>query len=103
MNISQAAARLRSARRVAVLTGAGVSAESGIPTFRDARTGLWARFRPEDLASPEAYWRDPELVWDWYAGRYRDVTQAQPNRAHRLLAGLEEGRAADDGRSFTLV
>ncbi|MGI8747911.1 MAG: SIR2 family NAD-dependent protein deacylase, partial [Deinococcus sp.] len=48
-------------------------------------------------------WRDPELVWDWYAGRYRDVTQAQPNRTHRLLAGLEEGRAAGDARTFTLV
>jgi NAD-dependent deacetylase len=87
-------AALAAARRVAVLTGAGVSAESGIPTFRDAQTGHWARFRPEDLASPEAYWRNPELVWDWYAGRYRDVTAAQPNAAHLLLARLEREKGA---------
>ena len=61
--------RLRSARRVAALTGAGVSQESGLRTFRDAQTGLWARYKPEDLASPEAFRRDPKLVWDWYAWR----------------------------------
>ncbi|BDP40520.1 NAD-dependent protein deacylase [Deinococcus aetherius] len=89
MNLAEARAALRSARRVAVLTGAGVSAESGIPTFRDAQTGHWARFRPEDLASPGAYRRDPETVWQWYAGRYADVTRARPNPAHLLLADLE--------------
>jgi NAD-dependent deacetylase len=56
--------RLRHAQRVVALTGAGVSAESGIPTFRDAQNGLWARFRPEELATPEAFRRDPQLVWD---------------------------------------
>ncbi|EYB69548.1 silent information regulator protein Sir2 [Deinococcus phoenicis] len=95
MNLAEARTALGNARRVAVLTGAGVSAESGIPTFRDAQTGHWARFRPEDLASPEAYRRDPETVWQWYAGRYADVTRARPNGAHRLLAGLE--RAKGDG------
>ncbi|AAF09608.1 SIR2 family NAD-dependent protein deacylase [Deinococcus radiodurans] len=89
MDLSQARAALKAARRVAVLTGAGISAESGIPTFRDAQTGHWARFRPEDLASPDAYRRDPDLVWEWYAGRYRDVLAAQPNRGHELLAELE--------------
>ena len=62
---------LRAAQYVAVLTGAGVSAESGIPTFRDAQTGLWAQYRPEDLATPEAFERNPKLVWDWYAWRQR--------------------------------
>lgn len=81
---------LSTARRVAVLTGAGISAESGIPTFRDAQTGHWARFRPEDLASPRAYAANPELVWEWYAGRYRDVMAAQPNEGHFLLATLEQ-------------
>ncbi|HEY1016922.1 MAG TPA: NAD-dependent deacylase [Herpetosiphonaceae bacterium] len=80
---------LRSAKRVAVLTGAGISAESGIPTFRDAQTGLWARFRAEDLASPEAFERDPQLVWDWYAMRRELVTQAAPNPGHYALAELE--------------
>ncbi|GAA5514629.1 NAD-dependent protein deacylase Sir2 [Deinococcus carri] len=94
MNLPEARAALASARRVAVLTGAGVSAESGIPTFRDAQTGHWARFRPEDLASPEAYRRDPETVWQWYAGRYADVSRAQPNEAHRLLAELERAKGA---------
>ena len=60
---------LRRARHVAVLTGAGVSAESGLPTFRDALTGLWAQHRPEDLATPEAFERDPRTVWAWYRMR----------------------------------
>ncbi len=104
MDLSEAAARLQAARRVVVMTGAGISAESGIPTFRDAQTGHWARFRPEDLASPEAYWRDPVMVWDWYAGRYRDVTAAAPNRGHTLLAELERQKLAGHGEgAFRLV
>ncbi|TDE86442.1 NAD-dependent deacylase [Deinococcus sp. S9] len=99
MNLTQARAALQQARRVAVLTGAGVSAESGIPTFRDAQTGYWARFRPEDLASPEAYRRDPQTVWQWYASRYKAVTRAQPNAAHRLLAELER----EKGEGFFLA
>ncbi|MFC4639093.1 Sir2 family NAD-dependent protein deacetylase [Deinococcus hohokamensis] len=99
MTLDAARAALSAAQRVAVLTGAGVSAESGIPTFRDAQTGHWARFRPEDLASPAAYQRDPDMVWAWYAGRYRDVLRAEPNEAHRLLARLE----ADKGGGFFLA
>jgi NAD-dependent deacetylase len=87
--VVECAARLRAAKHVAVLTGAGVSAESGIPTFRDALTGLWARYRPEDLATPQAFARDPALVWRWYDWRYGLVTRAQPNAAHRALAALE--------------
>ncbi|WP_261664035.1 Sir2 family NAD-dependent protein deacetylase [Deinococcus sp. Marseille-Q6407] len=94
MDLRSARAALQIARRVAVLTGAGVSAASGIPTFRDAQSGHWARFRPEDLASPEAYAADPELVWAWYAGRYRDVLAAQPNPAHHLLVRLEQQKGA---------
>jgi NAD-dependent deacetylase len=80
---------LRSARRVAVLTGAGVSAESGVPTFRDAQTGLWAQYNPEELATPEAFRRNPQLVWEWYAWRRELVAQAEPNPAHLALAELE--------------
>lgn len=81
--------RLRQARHVAVLTGAGVSAESGVPTFRDAQTGLWARYKAEDLATPEAFARDPELVWSWYRMRAELVRRAAPNPAHLALARLE--------------
>lgn len=82
-------AALRAARRIAVLTGAGVSAESGVPTFRDAQTGLWSRFRPEALATPEAFARDPRLVWDWYEWRRGLVAAAAPNPAHVALARME--------------
>ncbi len=81
-------AALRSARQVAILTGAGVSAESGIPTFRDALTGLWADYRPEDLATPEGFRRNPELVWRWYRARRVAVAQALPNAGHWALAAL---------------
>lgn len=81
---------LRAARRVAVLTGAGVSAESGVPTFRDAQTGLWARFRPEELATPEAFRRNPQLVWGWYEWRRGLVARAEPNAGHLALARLEK-------------
>jgi len=82
-------AALRAARRIAVLTGAGASAESGIPTFRDAQTGLWARFRPEELATPAAFARDPRLVWEWYEWRRGLVALAQPNPAHHALARMQ--------------
>jgi NAD-dependent deacetylase len=80
---------LRNAERLAVLTGAGISAESGIPTFRDAQTGLWARFRPEDLASPEAFMRDPVMVWEWYRWRRGLVDGALPNAGHKAIAELQ--------------
>jgi NAD-dependent protein deacetylase/lipoamidase len=79
------AGRLRRAQRVTVLTGAGVSAASGVPTFRGAG-GLWRRFRPEELATPEAFARDPKTVWEWYAWRRDLVARAKPNRAHEVLA-----------------
>jgi NAD-dependent deacetylase len=80
---------LRAAQRVTALTGAGISAESGVPTFRDAQTGLWARYRPEELATPEAFRRNPGLVWDWYIWRRERVAQAHPNPGHRALAEME--------------
>ena len=80
---------LRAAHRVVALTGSGISAESGVPTFRDAQTGLWARYDPQELATPEAFARDPELVWKWYAWRRGLVEGARPNAGHRALADLE--------------
>jgi NAD-dependent deacetylase len=88
---------LSSATRVAALTGSGISAESGIPTFRGAG-GLWRTFRPEELATPEAFARDPKLVWEWYDWRRGLVAAAQPNPAHLALARLEQRCEA-----FTLV
>lgn len=85
---------LRRAQRVTVLTGAGVSAESGVPTFRDAQTGLWARYSPEELATPEAFARHPRLVWEWYAWRRQLVAQARPNPAHLALARMARHFAA---------
>lgn len=79
---------LRGARHVLVYTGAGVSAESGIPTFRGGQ-GLWDRFRIEDLATPDAFARHPQRVWGWYAWRMGLVAAAQPNAAHQALAGME--------------
>ena len=96
--LSQAADALKKAQHVCVLTGAGISAESGIPTFRDALTGLWANFNPEDLATPEAFERDPKFVWDWYEFRRELIRQAQPNPGHFALAEL-----ADRVPRFTLV
>ncbi len=80
---------LRSASSLVVLTGAGISAESGVPTFRDAQTGLWERYRPEDLATPEAFEADPGLVWKWYAWRRELIGGVEPNAGHRALADLE--------------
>jgi NAD-dependent deacetylase len=81
---------LRHAGRVVFLTGSGISAESGVPTFRDEMTGLWARYRPEELATPEAFRRDPMLVWSWYRERRRHVATAQPNPGHLAIARLQD-------------
>jgi NAD-dependent deacetylase len=78
---------LAEARRVAALTGAGVSAESGVPTFRGPG-GLWKNFRPEDLATPEAFARDPRLVWEWYEWRRQKIAAVEPNAGHYALAEL---------------
>jgi NAD-dependent deacetylase len=82
-------AALRHAEHVVVLTGAGISAESGVPTFRDAQTGLWAKYDPQELATPEAFARNPRLVWDWYAYRRELISERAPNPAHLALALLE--------------
>ena len=84
------AGHLRGAGHVVALTGAGISAESGVPTFRDAQTGLWARYRPEELATPDAFMRDPRMVWEWYAWRRALVAKAAPNAGHFALVELEQ-------------
>lgn len=81
--------RLRQVTRVAVLTGAGISAESGVPTFRDARKGLWEKYQPEELATPRAFLKNPSLVWEWYAWRRQLVAQALPNPGHLALVELQ--------------
>ena len=81
---------LQKARHAVVVTGAGISAESGIPTFRDAQSGLWAQFRPEELASEKGFRADPERVWQWYAWRRQQVLQIQPNPGHHALAHLQQ-------------
>jgi len=86
--VEAAVRALAQAQFVVALTGAGISAESGIPTFRGPG-GLWRSFRPEDLATPEAFARDPELVWEWYAWRQGLVAAAEPNAGHRALVALE--------------
>lgn len=88
MTISTLAQRLREAQHVVVFTGAGASAESGIPTFRDALTGLWERFDPAQLATSEAFRADPSLCWGWYEWRRYKVLRAQPNGAHLAIAEL---------------
>lgn len=89
---------IRRAQKIAVMTGAGISAESGIPTFREAQTGLWAEFRPEELATPEAFQRNPKLVWDWYQWRRSLIAKTQPNPGHYALVSLAEKVAG-----FTLI
>lgn len=86
--ISALAKSLVAAKRVVILTGAGISAESGVPTFRQAQTGLWRRYSPEDLATPGAFQRDPALVWGWYQWRRRLILRAKPNAGHRAIARL---------------
>ena len=88
-DIAKAVACLRQGHDLAVLTGAGVSKESGVPTFRDALDGLWAQYDPEELATPMAFRRNPKLVWDWYEFRRELVRQARPNPGHMALAQLE--------------
>jgi NAD-dependent deacetylase len=84
------ARNLAAARRVAVLTGAGISAESGVPTFRDALTGLWSKFDPRELATRSAFDRNPKIVWDWYAERRAQAARVVPNAGHRALVALED-------------
>ena len=80
--------KLASAESVTVSTGAGISVESGVPTFRDRQKGLWEKYNPEDLSTPRAFLRNPRLVWEWYAWLRQQVAQSQPNRAHETLAQM---------------
>ncbi len=84
-----AAAAMATGERIVAVTGAGISAESGVPTFRDAQTGLWSSFNPQELATPDAFERNPRLVWDWYAMRAARVGEVQPNPGHLALHDLE--------------
>lgn len=86
--LEEVRSRLRTARSVAVLTGAGISADSGVPTFRGA-DGLWRTFRAEDLATPEAFARDPRLVWEWYNWRRGIIATKTPNPGHYAIAEME--------------
>lgn len=95
--LSAARNRLAEAESVAVLTGAGISAESGVPTFRGVG-GLWRNYRPEDLATPEAFDRDPSTVWQWYLWRRGLIDAAEPNAGHRALVAMEQRQAR-----FTLI
>lgn len=97
-DISLLAERIRAAKRLTVLTGAGVSAASGVPTFRGPN-GLWRQFRPGDLATPHAFRRDPRLVWQWYAWRRETIARCEPNAAHRVLARWSQ--ASDGVRVIT--
>ncbi|MEV4463665.1 NAD-dependent deacylase [Micromonospora echinofusca] len=88
-SLRKAAALLAQARRVVVFTGAGISAESGVPTFRDALTGLWRSFDARRLATPDAFRDDPALVWGWYEWRRARVGRAHPNAGHVAVAAIE--------------
>ncbi len=83
-------AALKNAEKVLMLTGAGMSAESGVPTFRDAQTGLWEKFRAEDLATPEAFRAHPQLVWDWYTERRNKIRHVSPHAGHFALVEMEQ-------------
>ena len=83
-------AALRDARHVCILTGAGASAESGVPTFREAQDGLWAKYDPQQLATPDAFLADPALIWRWYRWRRDLVAEAQPNAGHYAIAQLAD-------------
>lgn len=89
MLIEEARTLIERASNVAVLTGAGISAESGVPTFRGS-AGLWQQFRAEDLATPDAFARDPKLVWEWYDWRRKLISQVKPNAGHSAIAELEQ-------------
>src|SRR5437764_9513787 len=81
---------LRAATKIVALTGAGISAESGMATFREAQTGLWSKFKPEELATAEAFRRDPKFLQDWYAWRRQNAVNAKPNAGHLALVEIEK-------------
>ncbi|MDH4188346.1 MAG: NAD-dependent deacylase [Nitrospira sp.] len=89
MSLLEARSRIASAQAITILTGAGISADSGIPTFRGTE-GLWRNYRAEDLATPEAFERNPQRVWEWYNWRREIIATKQPNEAHHALVRMEE-------------
>lgn len=97
--IDQARSLIAQAKRPVFFTGAGMSADSGVPTFRDALTGLWAKYDPLQLATGEAFARDPELVWNFYEYRRGIVRKCAPNAGHHAMAAFEQ----QDGRSMTVI
>lgn len=97
MDMSEAKSKIQSAKRICVSTGAGISAESGVPTFRGS-DGLWKNFRPEELATMDAFLRDSKLVWEWYLWRREKIKEAKPNAGHSALINL-----AAKVENFTLV
>ena len=100
--VKRAATLLTTKRRICILTGAGISAESGIPTFRDKQTGLWENYASEDLATPQAFERDPKLVWSWYQWRRQLVADKAPNPAHHALAQWQYHAQSSD-QHITLI
>lgn len=100
--VEVAAKLLTSKQHICILTGAGISAESGIPTFRDKQTGLWENYGVEDLATPEAFTRDPKLVWSWYQWRRQLVADKKPNPAHVALAQWQY-HTQSSNQSLTLI
>jgi NAD-dependent deacetylase len=90
-NTARARQLIEDAEDIVVLTGAGISAESGVPTFR-GEGGLWRQHRPEELATPQAFARDPKLVWEWYDWRRQKIAGARPNPAHHALTELEKSK-----------
>ena len=94
--------KLRDAKRVVVLTGAGISAESGVPTFREAQTGIWAEYNPEELATPYAFEKNPWRVWEWYTWRREMIEKKDPNDGHYALTEMQR-RLLDQNAQFTLI
>lgn len=90
--------KLRSTKHLAVLTGAGTSSESGVPTFREAQTGLWEQYNPQELATRQAFKNNPQLVWDWYQWRRKLIIEADPNPGHFALAEMQT-----ISQQFTLI
>jgi NAD-dependent deacetylase len=99
---SQLIEALQTAEHITALTGAGVSAESGVPTFREAQTGLWAKYRPEELATPQAFRANPQKVWAWYQWRRDLIAGVKPNPGHVALAEME-AKLRSRGATFTLI
>lgn len=93
--------RIKAAQKIVFFSGAGISAESGVPTFRDDLSGLWAQYDPMQLATPEAFQRQPALVWGWYMWRRHRVRQAQPNAAHLTIAAWQKELGVERVRCIT--